>query len=101
VIEEEIISLYNEDIILMKLWIDKLEKKRICIFLKDKITQPPSGLNLDIEAFVMCLQTPYQVDAFQHLGDGFIGINVTHNVTQYPGFLLFTIVARDQWGHST
>jgi hypothetical protein len=79
---------------------DKLEKEKKCVFLKDKITQPPPGSNLDTEVFVMCVQTLYQVDMFQHLGNGFIGINATHNVTQYPSFLLFTIVARDQWGHS-
>ena len=64
VIEEEMIRLHNEDIILTKLWIDKLEKEKIRIFLKDKITQPPPGSNLDTETFVMCLQTPYQVDVF-------------------------------------
>ena len=99
VIEEEMICLHNEDIILMKLWIDKMEHENARVFLKDKITQPPPGSNLDTEAFVMCIQTCFQVDAFWHLGDGFIGINATHNVTQYPGFLLFTIVARDRWGH--
>jgi hypothetical protein len=99
VIEEEMIRLHNEDIILTKLWIDKLEKEKIRIFLKDKITQPPPGSNLDTETFVMCLQTPYQVDTFRCLGNCLIGINVTHNVTRYPSFLLFTIVARDWWGH--
>jgi hypothetical protein len=47
----------------------------------------------------MCIQTTFQADMFQHLGNGFIGIDATHNVTQYPDFLLFTIVVRDQWGH--
>jgi len=95
VIEEEMIRLHNEDIILMKLWIDKMEQENTCVFLKDKITQPPPGSNLDTEAFVMCIQTRFQVDAFRRLGNGFIRIDATHNVTQYPSFLLFTIVARD------
>ena len=67
----------------MKLWMDKLKKEKICIFLKDKITQPPPGSNLNTETFVMCLQTPYQVDAFQRLGDWFIGIDATDTVV-YP-----------------
>jgi len=99
VIEEETICLHNEDIISTKLWIDKMEQENTHVFLKDNITQPPPGLNLDTEAFVMCMQTCFQVNMFRCLGDGFIGIDATYNVTQYPGFLLFTIVARDQWGH--
>jgi len=83
VIEEETIRLHNEDIILMKLWIDKMEQENTRVFLKDKITQPPPGSNLDTEAFVMCIQTHFQVDTFRCLGDGFIGIDATHNVTQY------------------
>lgn len=39
------------------------------------------------------------MDAFRRLGDGFIGIDATHNTTQYQDLLLFTIVARDRWGH--
>ena len=49
----------------------------------------------------MCIQTPFQVDAFWRLGNGFIGIDATHNVTQYHNFLLFTIIARDRWGRGT
>jgi len=98
-IEEEMTCLHNEDIISMKLWIDKIEQENTCVFLKDKITQPPLSSNLDTEAFVICMQTSFQVDTFWCLGDRFIGIDATHNVTQYPSFLLFTIVVRDQWGH--
>jgi hypothetical protein len=53
------------------------------------------------DAFVMCLQTPFQMDAFRCLGNGFIGIDATYNLMQYQNFLLFTIVARDQWGCGT
>jgi hypothetical protein len=48
---------------------------------------------------VLCIQTPFQLEAFQRLGNGFIGIDATHNVTQYQDFLLFTIIAHDLWGH--
>jgi hypothetical protein len=101
IIEEEKICLHNKDGVLMRLWMDRLKAENICVFLKDKITPSPPGSNLDKNTFVMCLQTPFQMDAFQCLGNGFIGIDATHNIMQYQKFLLFTIVARDRWGHGT
>ena len=101
IIEEEKIHLHKEDSISTKLWMDRLEADSTRVFYKDKITPSPSGSNLDKETFVMCIQTPFQVNAFQHLGNGFIGIDATHNITQYGDFLLFTIIARDRWGHGT
>jgi len=76
-------------------------KKIHVFFSKIRLVIPPPGSNLDTDTFVMCIQTPFQVDMFWHLGNGFIGINATHNVTQYPNFLLFMIIVRDWWGCST
>ena len=100
VIQEENIRLHKEDAISTKLWVDRLKAKNICIFYKNKLDPPPSGSKLQGEDFVMCIQTAFQVDAFWHLRNGFIRIDATHNITQYPDFLLFTIIARDWWGHS-
>jgi hypothetical protein len=98
VIEEEGIRLHDEDGISTKLWVDRLEGDNIRVFFKDKITRPLPGSNLDKDVYVMCIQTPFQMDAFRRLGNGFIGIDATHNITQYANFLLFTIIARDRWG---
>jgi hypothetical protein len=99
VVEEEDIRLHIEDAISTKLWVDRLKAKNINIFYKDKQDLPPSGSKLQGEDFIMCIQTAFQADAYRRLGNGFIGIDATHNITQYPDFLLFTIVARDRWGH--
>jgi len=99
-VEEENIRLHKEDAISTKLWVDRLKAKNTHIFYKDKLDPPPSSSKLQGEDFIMCIQTTFQADAYQHLGNGFIGIDVTHNITQYPGFLLFMIVTRDWWGHS-
>jgi hypothetical protein len=99
VVEEEDIRLHIEDAISTKLWVDRLKAKNINIFYKDKQDLPPSGSKLQGEDFIMCIQTAFQADAYRCLGNGFIGIDATHNITQYPDFLLFTIVARDRWGH--
>ena len=70
------------------------------VFYKDKLTPPPSASKLQGDTFILCVQTPFQMDAFQCLGNGgFIGIDATHNVTHFPDVLLFTIIARDRWGH--
>jgi len=87
------------DIISAQLWVDRLRGENVLAFLKDKTTKPPLGLDLDKDAFVLCIQTPFQHDTFQHLGNGFIGIDATHNVTHYKDYLLFTIITRDNWGH--
>jgi hypothetical protein len=98
-IEQDKIRLNPEDAISVKLWVDRLKDQNFAIFLKDKATDPPMGSDLHKTAFILCIQTPFQLDAFERLGNGFIGIDATHNTTQYPDFLLFTIIARDRWGH--
>ena len=98
IVEEEKIRLHKEDSISTRLWMDRFRADNIRIFYKDKIDPAPFGSNLGKDAYVMCMQTPFQEDAFRRLGDGFIGIDATHNITQYADFLLFTIVARDRWG---
>ena len=93
------IRLHPEDAILIKLWIDKLNNEGVLIFHKDRSNPAPQGLELQDQTFVICIQTKYQQDAFQHIGNFFIRIDATHNVTQYENFLLFTIIARDKWRH--
>jgi len=91
--------LHKRDIISVRLWIDWLKERNILVFLKDKITSPPSRLDLNPETYILCMQTSFQLDTFWHLENGFIGIDVTHNVIYYLDFLFFIIVVRDQWGH--
>jgi hypothetical protein len=93
------ICLHPEDAISIRLWIDKLKSDNAQIFYKDKIDPPPRDSTLHEDVFVICFQTAFQVDAFRRLGGGFIGIDATHNITYYQDLLLFTIVARDRWGH--
>jgi len=68
-------------------------------FYKDKQDLPPEGSNLTHDLFILCIQTKFQLECFRHFGNTFLGIDTTHNVTQYKGLLLFTIMARDHWGH--
>ena len=98
-IEQENVRLHTEDAISVRLWADRLKNDNVNIFIKDKLDSSPVGSTLDEDTFVLCIQTPFQLEAFQCLGNRFIGIDTTHNVTQYQDFLLFTIVARDIWGH--
>jgi len=93
------IRLHPEDAISTQIWADKFRSKNARIFYKNKLDLPPQGSSLQQDDFILCIQTPFQLDAFRRLGDCFIGIDATHNVTIYEGVQLFTIIARDRWGH--
>jgi hypothetical protein len=98
-LDDEKIRLHPEDAISTKLWVDRLKADNALVFYKDKIGLPPPDSRLDQDLFILCIQTEFQLDAFRRLGNGFIGIDATHNITQYQDLLLFTIIARDHWGH--
>ena len=98
-LDDEKIRLHPEDAISTKLWVDRLKADNALVFYKDKIGLPPPDSRLDQDLFILCIQTEFQLDAFRCLGNGFIGINATHNITQYQDLLLFMIIARDCWGH--
>jgi len=98
-LENDKIRLHPEDAISTKLLIEQLSSEGTLVFYKDKQDRTPINSRLPGDAFVLCIQTTFQLDAFWHLGNGFIGIDATHNITQYQDLLLFTIIARDHWGH--
>jgi len=99
VLENDEIRLHPDDAISTRLLIEQLSSKGTLTFYKDKQDRAPIDSRLPDDAFVLCIQTSFQLDAFQRLGNGFIGIDATHNTTQYQDLLLFTIIARDHWGH--
>ena len=100
IVEQETICLHLEDAIFIRLWMDRFKEDDISVFYKDKLTPPPPASRLQGDTFILCVQTPFQIDAFRCLRDGgFIGIDAMHNVTHFWDVLLFTIIARDRWGH--
>jgi hypothetical protein len=81
-VEQETICLHPEDAISIRLWMDRLKGDNISVFYKDKLTPPPPASRLQGDTFILCVQTPFQINVFRHLGDsGFIGIDATHNDT--------------------
>jgi hypothetical protein len=98
-LERETKQLHTEDIISTKLWVERFKLQNIAVFYKDKLDPPPLGSGLDQGTFVLCIQALFQLDAFRRLGNGFIGINATHNIMYYKEMLLFILIARDNWGH--
>ena len=97
-LDNDRIRLNPDDAISARLMIEQLAAQGAITFYKDKQDPAPDRSRLPEDAFVLCFQTSYQLDAFRRLGGGFIGIDATHNVTQYQNLLLFTIIARDNWG---
>ena len=93
------ICLYLKDAILIRLWIDRIKNKNTFIFYKNQLDPASEDSELQNQAFVMCIQTGFQLKAFWQLGNSFIGIDATQNITQYENYLLFMIIARDRWGH--
>ena len=90
--------LHLSDAVSTRLVMEKLAENSMLTFYKDKQDCTPISSGLPEDAFVLYIQTSVQLDVFQHLGYGFIGIDATHNITQYHNLLLFTIIARDHWG---
>jgi hypothetical protein len=82
-----------------RIWVSKLQSQGDFVYYKDKRDPSPEGSDLADNLFALCIQTKFQKEAYERLGNGFLGIDATHNVTQYKGILLFTLMARDNWGH--
>jgi hypothetical protein len=93
--EREIKQLHLEDIVSTKLGVECFKSENISVFYKDKLGSPSLGSGLYQGTFVLCIRAPFQLEAFQRLGNGFLGIDATHNITHYKEMLLFTIMARD------
>jgi len=97
-LENDKTRLHLSDAVSTRLVMENLAENSALTFYKDKQDRAPISSGLPEDAFVLCIQTSFQLDAFQRLGNGFIGIDATHNITQYHNLLLFTIIARDRWG---
>ena len=93
------IRLDANDALSTQIWVDKLRSQGDFVYYKDKLDPPPEGSDLANNLFALCIQSKFQKEAYERLGNGFLGIDATHNVTQYKGILLFTLMARDNWGH--
>ena len=101
IVENEEICLDENDTISIKVWATRLQEAGAEVILKDKIDAPPPESGLSPDVFVFCIQTIFQKQQFNYIGKEFMGIDATHNTTQYVGLQLFTLIARDRWGHGT
>jgi len=98
-VERAKIQLDSNDAQSTRNWMEVLRSEGEFIYYKDKQDPPPEGSNLANDTFILCLQNRFQKDAYRHLGNVFLGIDATHNITQYKGILLFMLMACDHWGH--
>ena len=81
------------------IWVSELQSQGDFVYYKDKWDPPPEGSDLADNLFALCIQSKFQKEAYECLGNGFLGIDVTHNVMQYKGILLFTLMVWDNWGY--
>ena len=102
VLESHKIRLHLDDAIASRLLLDKLSKKGVLTFYKDKQDRTLIDSRLPEDAFVLCIQTEFQLDTFWCLGNGFIGIDATYNITQYQDlFVMFLGLCRVHFSFST
>ncbi len=94
------IQLDANDVQSTQIWVNNLQSQGEFVYYKDKLDPPTEGSDLCNNLFMLCIQSKFQKDAYKHLGNGFLGINATHNIIQYKGNLLFTLMAWDNLGHS-
>jgi hypothetical protein len=100
-VEDVKICLDDNDVISLQPWLLWLQQGGDQCVLKDRGDPPPPESGLSEDSFVMCVQTKFQRDCFLALGRNFVSIDATHDTTQYAGLQLFTLLARDLWGHGT
>ena len=86
ILDLETIWLHPEDVISLKLWVERFREENVQVFYKDKIGQSPPDLPVHKDHLIVCFQTQFQVDVFWCLGSRFIGIDATHNTTIYPRY---------------
>lgn len=98
-IEEGTIQLTSGDGVLVLEWVNKLKKAGHFVFLKWTDEAPPPGSDLNPDSFVLIIQMPYQHEYWEKYGSNFAGIDGMHNTTYYENMTLFTLLARDRWGH--
>ena len=76
-IERECIRLDPNDSNSMWIWMDNLISERDFICYKNKLDQPLDGSNLADDDFFLCIQMKFQKDAFQCLGNVFLGVDAS------------------------
>ena len=99
ILDAETIQLHPQDGVSVKLWVERPREENTSVFYKDRLDTSPPGLQMHEKDVLLCIQTQYHLDTFWCLGCGFIGIDVTHNMTQYEGIMLYTMITHDDWGH--
>ena len=91
--EDKKVWLDENDAVSVKVWATWLQEVGALVILKDKIDTAPAGSGLSPDVFIFCIQTAFQKEQFNLTGKDFLGIDATHNTTQYVGLQLFTLIA--------
>ena len=83
IVEDEKICLDENDAISVKVWATWLQQEGASVILKDKIDAVPPESGLSPDTFIFCIQIAFQKDQYNLIGKDFLGIDDTHNTTQY------------------
>jgi len=80
------------------MWMEKLKKDDAVLFVKFCQEPPPENSGIDANALILVIQTAWQREQWTKYGVHYMGIDGTHNCTQYQATTLFTLIARNDWG---
>ena len=75
-IERADIWLDANDSHLTQIWVNRLQSQGDFVYYKDKQDLPPKGSDLASGLFVLCIQSQFQKDTYECLGNRFLGIDV-------------------------
>ena len=77
---------------------DKKEQNPVILYKAQSHPQSEECDNLDVNDFILCLQTPFQGSMMKKSGhNGIICIDSTHGTNIYD-FLLITVLVVDEFG---
>ena len=82
------------------LWVQEMESRgesSVVLFFKQQGKEYEEYKTLDIEDFVLILQTPFQATLLKKFGSNIICIDSTHKTTGYD-FFLTTVLVVDEYG---
>ena len=97
-VETKTTCYHQDDGISMSIWAEHLKNEDSLLYFKRWCNPPPRDRNIDKDAFILMIQTPWQRERWKEFGGHFLGLDAMHNTMQFEGFQLFTLIARDLWG---
>jgi MULE transposase domain len=94
----QIDRLHKEDANSVAEWVRNLAKTDSVLLFKGVTDPVPDGSRVEADAFILIIQSRWQREVWESIGQNYFGTDGTHNVTRYEKTNLYTIMGRDEFG---